>query len=402
VELAEVIADSVTSGLELNVTERVVNPPASSRLIVGNLIVGVTGNNRVIGADSGVRDKAVEIRALSAATSSVEDGVVEHTTTLIFNITPLFIDIVEDSGLVASNIAPIPVSTAVVVIGGLLDATNRGQNLTKARVAVAIEDVAEIVDAQAVSILATIARREILGVQRNETEGLVDKSRAIDLDAIGVAEGKDTVLAFSFIGLATVGGVTIAIIPASLAGDVALAMVFKVGVANAVSGVSGVEIDVVLIGPCSAAVVTATSIRLRITDPRAIEAVDDGNRCRRITGNTLVKGTLGLPEITLSGSVTHGELATVLPIAIVVTAKVVIASRRDDSAKRLTLGTTGIALRELNADALELSDDTIRSNVRGSARRINTKTALTPTDREALNVLNDIGNRVLEGRQAET
>jgi hypothetical protein len=114
---------------------------------------------------------------------------------------------------------------------------------------------------------------------------------------------------------------------------------------------------VVLLGPGQATIVAATSIRLRIIDPRAIETVNE-NRVALV----LNRGVL--PELALLNVVVDGVLATVLPVVIVITAKVVVArgQRIAANAVRTGLLTAGIALRVLVVDGIETTSSTVRDS----------------------------------------
>jgi len=387
VELTEIITNSVTSSLELDVAKRVVNPTTSSGLVVGDAIVGVTSNNGVISANSGVGDIAVKVIASSTAASAVKVGVVEHTTSLIVGN----VVIIAHGGDVAADIAPVPVSTAVGVVKSLSDTARGGEHLTKARVAEAPEDVAEVVRALTILTLATVAAREVRSREGNEAESLVNESRAVNDDAIGVATSEIAVLAELKISLATVGRIAVAIPPASFANDVAPTspgptsrVISKSLVTHAVAvGASSIGgVNVILLSPGLTTVVAATSIRLRIGDPRAVETVEDS-----IVGSS-IEGTGGLPASALSQSVLHGELATVLPVTVVVAAESIIAGRGDSGTNLLTKRTTSIALRESIADLGEAGIKTVGDNV-GASTSLDAKRTLRPVSTEGLDVLSD-------------
>jgi len=387
VEFAEVVADSVTGSIERNLTEGVVNPTTGGGLVVGNIVVGVASDNRIPLAHSSAIQVAVEVIARSAATSAVEGGIVKHAATLVVDLednASYNVDVIRDSGRVAADVAPVPISAAMEVVEGLLDATDGSQITTTAAVAKAGEDVAEVVDAKTVSTLATVALGEVVDTEWDEALSLVNKARAIDNDAIGVALCVDAVVAQIVVNLATVRRITIAIGPASLADDVALTLVGISRYTNAIAcatTIGLVDIDVVLGSPRLAAVVTAASIRLRIGDPRAIETIDDGRGeggCRAAS----IQGASSLPRGALSESVSHGELATVLPVTVVVAAESIVASGLRVRRERLAQETTSVALRELDANGRKESSFTIGDDVRTSAARLNTNRALRPVGNE--------------------
>jgi hypothetical protein len=237
VELAEVLANSVTSDVEYNVAKTVGDFTAGTRLVVHQLVVGKAGNDRVVLAISTRRNVSVEIGARRAATSAVEDAVVEHAATEVLGVVD-GIQLVRDSGLVSNDVAPVPVSTAIVGVRiRHCDATLGVKNATEARIARAVEDVAEIPRALTILVLTTIA----LGSDARDSDkalGNIHKGRAVDGTIggiIGVTSGEDTVLAERLIVLATVGRVEIAVSPARLAFDVALAGIGGTSLTNAIA-----------------------------------------------------------------------------------------------------------------------------------------------------------------------
>jgi hypothetical protein len=149
------------------------------------------------------------------------------------------------------------------------------------------------------------------------------------------------------------------------------------------------EVNVVLLGPSLATVVAAASIRLRVRDPRAVEAVNDGGRTTISRSLARVEGAGGLPSGALSNSVHDGELATVLPVTVVVAAESVVASRGHLSAELLTTSTTSIALREGDANRGEAGASTVGDGVGGRSSRLNTDLTLRPVGDEGANVLSD-------------
>jgi len=380
VELAEELAESVTSGLEVDGAERVVDPTRGGRLVVGDEVEGVASNSGVLNASS-VGLVAVEVGARSAATSAVEVGVVEHATAIV--VLSLR---VADSGHVAADVAPVPVNTAVVAasVHIEIDATralagSEVEDGPETRVAEAVEDVAHVVRALTVLALATVALGS-LG-EGNEAVGGVIEGRAVDGLLIGIAEGNRARRALGVVGLATVAGILVAVGPARLAIDAALTGVRLAGEADALTLVLDTNEDVVLLSPGLAAVVTAASVGLRIGDPRAVETVNDGGS---LTGS--VQGSGGLPVLTLLDSVVHGELATVLPVTVVVTAEVVVASGGDGGVRSEGDDTTGVALGELDVDRGEgaAGSVTVSDDVDTSATNLNTSVTPRPVNDEAV------------------
>jgi len=150
VELAEVVADSVTSNVELDIAKTIVNPARSAGLVVSDAIVGVASDDGVILAQS-VGLVAVEVSASSAATSAVKVRIVEHAASEVVRLervsAVLHVVVVRNSGLVVANVTPVPVSTAILSIGrsSKVNAALTSEDVAQARVAVAIEDVAEVV-----------------------------------------------------------------------------------------------------------------------------------------------------------------------------------------------------------------------------------------------------------------
>jgi len=142
VELTEVVTHSVTSSLELNLAEGVVNPTASSRLVVVNAVIGMSSNSGIKLTESISRDIAAEVIARAATTSAVKVRVVEHLTTFVV----IDVVIIGNSGPVTTEITPVPVSTAELVRSGLKYATRTAlKSKTVTAIAIAVEDVAEVV-----------------------------------------------------------------------------------------------------------------------------------------------------------------------------------------------------------------------------------------------------------------
>jgi len=387
VELAEVLANSVTSDVEYNVAKTIGDFTTGTRLVVNQLIVGKASNDGVVLAISARRHVSVEIGARCAATSAVEDAIVERAATEVLGVGD-GIQLVRDSGLVSNDVAPVPVSTAIVGVRiRHCDATLGVKDATEARIARAVEDVAEVPRALTILVLATIALRGD-GRDGDEALGIIHKGRAVDGTIggiIGVTSGEDTVLAERLVVLATVGRVEIAVSPARLAFDVALAGIGGTSLTNAIARArsSAVGPNVVLLSPGQATIVAATSIRLRIIDPRAIETVNE-NRVALV----LNRGVL--PELALLNVVVHGVLATVLPVVIVITAKVVVArgQRIAANAVRSGLLTAGIALRVLVVDGIERTSSTVRDSQMVIE---DTRRAFRPRGRER----DDVNNAVL-------
>jgi hypothetical protein len=154
VELAKIIADSVTSSVEGNLTERVVNPTRSGRLVVSLAIKGMASNNWILLAISEIRHVAVKVVASATTTRAVKVSIIDHASAIILSKSSH-----RERGSIALNVTPVPVSTAVIVVSGLSNATNSAQSGTEARVASASEDVAHVVDALTRTTLTTIALR---------------------------------------------------------------------------------------------------------------------------------------------------------------------------------------------------------------------------------------------------
>jgi len=386
VELAEVLANSVTSDVEYDVAKAIGDFTAGTRLVVDQLVVGKASNDGVILAIRTRRNVSVEIGARCATTSAVEDAVVEHAATEVLGVVD-GIQFVRDSGLIGTNVTPVPVSTTIVGVRiRHRDATLGVKDATEARIARAVEDVAEIPRALTILVLTTIALRSDAR-DGDEALGNIHKGRAVDGTIggiIGVTSGEDTVLAERLVVLATVGWVEIAVSPACLAFDIALAGIGGASLSNAIARAtsSTAGLNVVLLGPGQATIVTATSVRLRIIDPRTIETVNED-----LVTKVLNRGVL--PELALLNVVVNRVLATVLPVVIVITAKVVVASGKWIAANAVRAGllTAGIALRVLIVDGIKSTGSTV-----GDSEMVieDTRRAFRPSGREGDNVNNSI------------
>jgi len=193
----------------------------------------------------------------------------------------------------------------------------------------------------------------------DESLGSIAESRALDVNTARILLGKVAVEAKGFVVLATVGRITVAITPAVLAIKAALT---SISTTSAAMALLDSEVDMVLFSPSLSTVVTSTSIRLRVRDPRAVEAINEDFRRRS------VQGSRSLPKSTRGSRVAHWVLATVLPVTVVVTAKSIVASISTTSS------TTSIALRELsgNRRKTSASNVTVVNKVTVNACHLNT------------------------------
>jgi hypothetical protein len=129
VDLAEIITNGVTCSSELNLTKAVVDETTSTGLVVDVTVISVTCNNRVLLAVSTSTDVTIKIVTSGTTTSTIESAIVEHAVAIVLRLGQRS-HLIGDGRLVATDITPVPVGTAILIVSSLVDATLVVENIS--------------------------------------------------------------------------------------------------------------------------------------------------------------------------------------------------------------------------------------------------------------------------------